>query len=125
MTSVKDPVTGEYLSWDEWRGKYDPKRAGSLKSYPSTYQQKKKEAKIQALGAHCARCNYHEFTQVLELHHLVAKKKGGKDDLNNLILLCANCHLAHHRGAINIGELASTILCKTLANEVFTLGLHG
>ncbi len=29
----------------------------------------------------------------LHMHHLKPRKKGGKDELNNLIALCGKCHL--------------------------------
>ena len=41
----------------------------------------------------CAVCQNNDY---LEFHHLVSKKCGGSDDIDNLILLCARCHAAIH-----------------------------
>lgn len=41
----------------------------------------------------CAVCGNKDF---LEYHHLREKSKGGTDDYDNLILLCACCHAAIH-----------------------------
>lgn len=41
----------------------------------------------------CAVCGNKDF---LEYHHLTEKCKGGTDDYDNVILLCACCHAAVH-----------------------------
>ena len=41
----------------------------------------------------CAICGNKDF---LEYHHLTEKSKGGTDDYDNLILLCACCHATIH-----------------------------
>jgi hypothetical protein len=41
----------------------------------------------------CAVCGAVDY---LEFHHIVEKSKGGSDDFDNLILLCACCHAAVH-----------------------------
>ncbi len=48
----------------------------------------------------CMMCGYGEFLVCLELLHIVAKKKGGKDSVENLILLCCNCRRALLRGRV-------------------------
>lgn len=37
----------------------------------------------------------------LELHHIVWVKDGGRNDPNNLLALCPNCHSLHTRGHIS------------------------
>lgn len=37
------------------------------------------------------------FDKIIDVHHLVAKSKGGSHDLSNLIILCPNHHkMMHH-----------------------------
>jgi 5-methylcytosine-specific restriction endonuclease McrA len=38
----------------------------------------------------------------LHPHHLKHKSKGGKDTLENLITICADCHREHHDGRLKI-----------------------
>ena len=45
----------------------------------------------------CEKCN-HENWNILQVHHLIEKSKGGSNDLNNLMLLCPNCHAREHLG---------------------------
>jgi len=49
----------------------------------------------------CAWCG----TKLTERHHIVQYSEGGENTLENLILLCSNCHTQIHRGEINVEEL--------------------
>lgn len=50
---------------------------------------------VDLRGYKCERCNYSKF-QILELHHKIEKSKGGSDDIDNLELICPNCHAEEH-----------------------------
>lgn len=41
----------------------------------------------------CQECNYYKH---LEVHHIIPKSKGGKDNPENLITLCQRCHAKKH-----------------------------
>jgi len=50
----------------------------------------------------CARCG---SAYMLHVHHIIHKSVADKDTMNdeeNLILLCHNCHMAHHNGGYAI-----------------------
>jgi endogenous inhibitor of DNA gyrase (YacG/DUF329 family) len=42
----------------------------------------------------CTRCGYKEFTCSVQIHHI--DKDRNNDNIDNLVSLCANCHLALH-----------------------------
>jgi hypothetical protein len=42
----------------------------------------------------CSRCDYKEFDCSVQIHHIDKNRKN--DNPNNLIALCANCHMALH-----------------------------
>ncbi len=75
----------------------------------------------------CAICGNNDF---LEIHHLTPKEKGGTDDYDNLILLCACCHAAIHHRTYNVDkyqqntsidyESAKPVLAAYFANEIGT-----
>lgn len=46
----------------------------------------------------CNRCECDKM-EILQVHHIIERKNGGNDDLNNLELLCSNCHTEHHHGS--------------------------
>jgi 5-methylcytosine-specific restriction endonuclease McrA len=50
---------------------------------------------IEKYGNSCVRCSYPK-THLLVTHHIIEKAKGGSDDLDNLELLCSNCHVEEH-----------------------------
>ncbi len=46
----------------------------------------------------CENCN----AVAVDIHHVVFKSQGGKDEIKNLIALCRNCHtLAHEKKEFN------------------------
>ncbi|PCI30847.1 hypothetical protein COB52_00760 [Candidatus Kaiserbacteria bacterium] len=56
---------------------------------------KKKVAKTR--GGICERCKENNYA-ILQIHHKKEKHKGGSEELENLELLCPNCHVTHHLG---------------------------
>lgn len=41
---------------------------------------------------HCASC----YARAGEIHHIIYRSQGGKNDITNLIALCRNCHNRAH-----------------------------
>ena len=75
----------------------------------------------------CSVCGRNDY---LEFHHLIPVSKGGTDDYDNIILLCAYCHAAvhgrtltsstpHRKASIDYEE-AKPILAAYFANEIGT-----
>ena len=46
----------------------------------------------------CAICGNNDY---LEFHHIISKPKGGTDEYDNIILLCASCHSIIHSRDFN------------------------
>jgi hypothetical protein len=45
----------------------------------------------------CEKCK-HDNWNILQVHHIIEKSKGGSNELDNLLLLCPNCHAREHLG---------------------------
>jgi 5-methylcytosine-specific restriction endonuclease McrA len=45
----------------------------------------------------CERCGEKNYA-ILQVHHKIERYRGGTDNLENLELLCPNCHMTHHLG---------------------------
>jgi len=48
-------------------------------------------------GGKCERCGQDNYA-ILQIHHKKERHRGGTDRINNLELLCPNCHTTHHLG---------------------------
>lgn len=53
-------------------------------------------------GGVCELCRNHNYN-ILQVHHIVEQAKGGTDELENLQLLCPNCHMTIHSGYSEYG----------------------
>ncbi len=53
----------------------------------------------QMYGSKCFICS---FDEVVEVHHIIPRHKGGTDDIENLALLCPNHHALADRGMLAV-----------------------
>jgi 5-methylcytosine-specific restriction endonuclease McrA len=58
------------------------------------------EPKRLALRRAGSRCRVCGFDTLVEVHHIIARRHGGPDTLDNLITLCPNHHTMADRGQI-------------------------
>ena len=56
-----------------------------------------KEQLANLNGGVCNECGNENYN-ILHVHHKIERCNGGTDKLNNLFLLCPNCHYTHHHG---------------------------
>jgi len=62
----------------------------------------------------CALCGWKEAS--CDIHHIVAKSKGGTNNMDNLIILCPNCHRKVHFNLIVKEVMFQYTLDKVLPN---------
>lgn len=55
----------------------------------------------------------------LDIHHLQQVSEGGGNTVENLLVLCPNCHALHHRGTISIESLKTWKFLLISLNEGF------
>jgi 5-methylcytosine-specific restriction endonuclease McrA len=67
---------------------------GALNSKYTKYKKLKKQLILERGGV-CQICML-DKDYLLDVHHIVPKKRGGGDNLDNLMLLCPNCHREKH-----------------------------
>lgn len=56
-----------------------------------------KKLRLAVLKRDDFQCQCCGNTRNLELHHIVFRSQGGKDQLDNLVTLCNRCHARAHR----------------------------
>jgi len=61
-------------------------------------------------GWRCRKCGSLEN---LQIHHKIKRSQQGNDSLDNLVTLCAYCHLAEH-GQLGYEKSAAEVLEKTV-----------
>lgn len=66
----------------------------------------------QEVNSSCPFCN-EENVNTFEFHHIIALSKGGTDEIDNLILVCCNCHSKIERGDIGILDVLKKKLTLT------------
>ena len=57
---------------------------------------------LEALGVDtstCSSCGFYSSPEqsILEVHHIIPLSEGGSQDMDNIVLLCPNCHRQNHR----------------------------
>jgi 5-methylcytosine-specific restriction endonuclease McrA len=60
-----------------------------------TWAQGLKTRLVEQRGPVCERCGYAKV-HILVIHHIVGRSDGGSDELDNLMLVCPNCHAEIH-----------------------------
>src|SRR3989338_3570125 len=85
-----------------WNVKYR-RRKLRIRKYASGEEKKHKAwIRRQALRKHgkrCELCGYHLF---IETHHIVRKHQGGPNEVDNLMVVCSNCHILLTRGYVKL-----------------------
>lgn len=67
--------------------------------YPMNSTTKKMGLEMSKLTSEpCSKCGWNE--SYCDVHRIVEGKEGGKYELNNVIVLCPNCHRELHQGAV-------------------------
>lgn len=77
--------------------KYRRKRLG-LKKYKFDGKHYSIKLAKEKYGQSCELCSY---SLTIDVHHILEKKKGGTDEIENLCVLCPNCHSLIHRNILS------------------------
>ena len=76
------------------------------------------------LGNCCAGCGWSvpgcENGDGLDIHHVRPVKRGGGDEVDNLVLLCPNCHRIAHK-FFHCGSVGQIVLSKKALLDELTL----
>lgn len=61
-------------------------------------------AVLRKYGSVCMNCGYYKPPVQNHCHHIVSISDGGKNTVNNAIVLCSRCHDEVHAKLINLGD---------------------
>ena len=73
--------------------------------------------KLQAilLTLPCANCGWNIGPR--DVHHILPVCKGGKNEMDNLITLCPNCHRLSHRNLLSEDKLKELVYLRTISSS--------
>ena len=92
MSSEKYKKHLEYCKLAMRERRKNPEFKEKEKKYGREKARERRKIVIKILGDKCKRCGYDEFNESLQVHHINGDYTN--HDVNNLIVLCSNCHRA-------------------------------
>ena len=63
----------------------------------------------------CANCQWNISSR--DIHHIIPSCEGGKNEMNNLITLCPNCHRMAHRKLLSKNKLQELVYFRTISSS--------
>lgn len=87
-----------------WTIRYRRRKLGLRKYLSGEIKKHKAWIRAQAIKMHGTKCELCTYQLVIDTHHLAPKKKGGKHSVDNLIVLCPNCHALITRNLVTLNS---------------------
>ncbi|MFH0839903.1 MAG: HNH endonuclease [Candidatus Omnitrophota bacterium] len=75
-----------------WTVKYRRRKLGIKKYLYGEVKKHKVWIRAQAIKKYGNKCELCGFKLVIDTHHILPKHKGGSHSIDNLIVICPNCH---------------------------------
>lgn len=91
-----------YKNVTVWNIGYRRRKLGRRKYLLGDIQKHKAWLRQQAIETYGHACELCGFSKVIDIHHVIAKQDGGPHELENLMILCPNCHALITRGHLKI-----------------------
>jgi len=81
-----------YKNSTQWNVRYRRRKLGVKKYLYGEVQKHKEWIRRQAIKKYGNACELCGYILDIETHHIIPKKEGGNHEINNLTVLCPNCH---------------------------------
>jgi predicted restriction endonuclease len=86
----------------QWTVKYRRRKLGIKKYLYGEIKKHKAWIRAQAIKKYGNKCELCGYMLVVESHHILPKKQGGLHEIDNLMVLCPNCHALLTRRYISL-----------------------
>ena len=87
---------------NQWIVKYRRRKLGVKKYLYGEVKKHKAWIRSQAINKYGNKCELCGYSLSVETHHIKPKFQGGLHEINNLIVLCPNCHALFTKRIINL-----------------------
>lgn len=81
-----------YKNATVWAVKYRRRKLGVKKYLYGEVKKHKAWIREQAIKKYGNKCELCGYGAAIETHHIIPKKMNGSHEVNNLVVLCPNCH---------------------------------
>lgn len=85
-----------------WVVKYRRRRLGIKKYLYGNVKKHKAWIRMQAIKKYGDKCELCGYRLNVDTHHIIPKNKGGIHEIDNLMILCPNCHAFITRGCVDL-----------------------
>lgn len=75
-----------------WNIRYRRRRLGIKKYLYGEIKKHKAWIRAQAIKKHGNKCELCFYSETVDAHHIIPKYKGGPNEIENLMIVCPNCH---------------------------------
>lgn len=87
---------------NQWLIRYRRRKLGIKKYLYGETKKYKAWIRMQAIKKYGNKCELCGFRLAVDTHHILPKNKGGLHEINNLMVICPNCHALISRGYLNL-----------------------
>ncbi len=99
---VKELKKRGFKKASQWIVRYRRRRLGIKKYLYGKIKKHKAWIRVQAIKKYGNRCELCGYRLVVDSHHILPKNKGGLHEVNNLMIICPNCHTLISRGNLSL-----------------------
>jgi len=89
---VKELKKKGFKEANNWTVRYRRRRLGIKKYLYGEIKKHRAWIRMQAIRKYGSKCELCGYTLTIDSHHIRPRKEGGPHEVNNLIVLCPNCH---------------------------------
>jgi predicted restriction endonuclease len=89
---AKELIKKGFKKANRWVVRYRRRKLGIKKYLYGEVKKHKAWIRTQAIKKYGNKCELCGFDLIVESHHILPKNKGGLHEINNLMVLCPNCH---------------------------------
>ncbi len=85
-----------------WTVGYRRRKLGNRKYFRGEILKHKAWIRFQAIKKYGNKCELCGYKMAIDTHHIIPKYKGGVHEINNLMIVCPNCHALITRGHLSL-----------------------
>lgn len=88
----------------KWNVGYRRRKLGERKYLRGEIQKHRAWVRSQAIKKYGKKCELCGYTMAIDTHHIIPRHKGGPHEIDNLMVVCPNCHALITRKYITLGS---------------------